>query len=265
MTTNPPENDAKIENQTGSTKDDHTTKEIILKEVKEDLEKYFGGEGQVDTKKDCEHGDVQMKFKHDLKYWMLRFPETFPNEPAQIFRSFVLDCVSRESSIPSDSTLEKPLTNRVNIFLSIKNNCSGACKICKDITRVNLSKLAATAEATAKTAGNTKLQDVVKALTNELKMTDMATPSTLADEPQNDGSYKITFEHNMAKWFVTFPPDFPAKQAEVLKKHSYGGGSRKVKYISHAKHEEESLVTPDVITLAIFNNCDCLKCRNKRK
>ena len=73
-----------------------------------------------------------------------------------------------------------------------------------------------------------RLRDV-DALTSEIVISEMATPSTLAGQTQNDGSYRIAFEHNNFKWLITFPAEFPDKPAEVYRQESrYGAGLRKL-------------------------------------
>ncbi|CAB3993692.1 Hypothetical predicted protein [Paramuricea clavata] len=131
------------QNQTSSSSPDVvTTKEIILKKIKDGLEKYFGSEGKVDIER-TSHGDLQMTFKHDAKYWMLRFPETFPNQPARLSCAYNPESLSKMSP-SSDYFLVKPLTNHVNVLLSITKTCYGEfCKICKNITKENLAKPAA--------------------------------------------------------------------------------------------------------------------------
>ena len=256
QTNDNPSGSTTVQDQTASSKGDLTTREIVLKEIKDDLERYFGSERPVDIE-GAEYGEVQMSFKHGTKHWMLRFPQTFPAEPAQLFWSGFRERLSRASPISSDILLEKPLTSHVNILLSIKKNCFGnACAICKNFTKENLSE-----PAIAKTASNARLEDVLNAVTNEIKMTEMATPSTLAGEAQSDGSYQIRFEHNLIKWVITLPSDFPANPAEITKKSCYGGGFRKVKYFSRNRRVEESLVTSNLIMLAIRTDCDCWKCK----
>jgi hypothetical protein len=125
-----------------------------LKKIYDGLEKYFGSEGKVDIGR-TSHGDVQMTFKHDTKYWMLRFPETFPNQPARLSSAHSPERLSKMSPC-SDYFLVKPLTNHVNVLLSIKKNCYCSCRICKNITKENLAKPAAA------------VTDVVNELTNHM-------------------------------------------------------------------------------------------------
>ena len=258
---NPPEGSTPQNQTLSGSSDEVTTKEIILKKIYDGLEKYFGSEGKVDIGL-TSHGDVQMTFKHDTKYWMLRFPETFPNQPARLSAAHRPERLSKMSPC-SDYFLVKPLTNHVNVLLSIKKTCYGEfCKICKNITKENV-----TMPATAKPVGITRLRDVVDALTNEILISEMTTPSTLAGQAQNDGSYKIAFEHNYLKWLITFPAEFPDKPAEVYRQERrYGARAvpKKINYFSNTKHAQEPLVSSDLIMLAIYTSCGCLKCRNKK-
>ncbi|CAB3991785.1 Hypothetical predicted protein, partial [Paramuricea clavata] len=256
-TNNPPGNDT-AQNQSANTANETaTTKEIILKKIYDGLEKYFGSEGKVAIER-TSHGEVQMTFKHYQYHWMLRFPETFPNRPAQLLSAFN----PKYLSPCSNWLLESPLTNYVNILLSIKKSCySSLCKICKTITKENLTK-----PATAKPMSNKSLGDVVDALTNEITMSEMATPKTLAGQTQSDGSYKIAFEHNYSKWLITFPAVFPDKPAEVYKQGSCYGTVRleKIDLSSNTRHKQEPLVSSNLIMLAIYTSCRCWKCRSKK-
>ena len=256
--TNDPPRNVTVQNQAATSDDDVTLREIILKETHDELRRYFGSEGKVDIEGTI-HGDVQMTFKHDIKYWMVRFPKTFPSQPAQLFWSHSPASLSRISPI-FDFLLEKPLKNHVNILLSIKKNCYGySCKICKNFTKENLAK-----PAPAKTAVSSRLEDVVKSLTNEIEMTDMAAPLSFAGGAQNDGSYKVSFDHNFIRWLITFPPEFPDKPAEIHKQIGYGAEPQKIHYFSNTKHEQEPLVSSVLIISAIYINCGCFKCKRKK-
>jgi hypothetical protein len=256
-TNNPPRNDTAQNKSANTANETVTTKEIILKKIYDGLDKYFGSEGKVAIER-TSHGEVQMTFKHYQYHWMLRFPETFPNRPAQLLSAFN----PKYLSPCSNCLLESPLTNYVNILLSIKKSCySSLCEICKTITKENLTK-----PVTAKPMSNKSLGDVVDALTNEITMSEMATPTTLAGQTQSDGSYKIAFEHNYSKWLITFPAVFPDKPAEVYKRESCYGAVRleKIDLSSNTRHKQKPLVSSDLILLAIYTSCSCWKCRSKK-
>ena len=117
-----------------------TQKDVVLKEVYDDLQNCFGSEINVEIEL-TRCGDVQMQFEHAKKYWLIRFPETFPDRPAKI----LFASKSKISSGLSQSShyyLEKPVTNHVNILLSIRNNCSLTCKICENINEKTLTESA---------------------------------------------------------------------------------------------------------------------------
>ena len=235
--------------------DEATTKEITLKKIYDGLEKYFGSEGNVDIER-TSHGDVQMTFKHDTKYWMLRFPETFPNQPARLSTAHSPERLSKMSPC-SDYFPVKPLTNHVNVLLSIKKNCYGSCRICKTFTKENLAKPAAAIPP----PDNSKVTEVVNVLTNEIKMT-LSTPLMFASETQNDGSCRIKFQHYHAKWSIEIPAEFPDKPAEVYKQESNHRDPEKktINDSSKSKHEQKSLISSDLIMLAIRSNCYCSQC-----
>jgi hypothetical protein len=252
---NPPENST-IQNQTTTTEDKKaTTKEIIIKDTYDELEKFFG-QRNVEIER-TSHGDINMIFEHESYHWMVRFPKTFPNQPAKLYRASNRHNFSSSSPCPHYN-LEKPLTNHVNILLSIKKNCHFSCKICENISKEKLTKPAA-----AMPPVTTTFADVVKELANEIKMTDMPTPLSFSDRTQNDGSHKIEFQHYCNMWSIKIPAEFPEKPAEVYKERPYGAPEKKtITDSSKSKHEQKSLVSSDLIMLAIRSNCYCSPCRN---
>ena len=72
-----------VQSQTVNDENKATQKEVVLKEVYDDLQNCFGSEVKVEIEL-TRCGDVQMKFEHGKKYWLIRFPETFPDRPAKI-------------------------------------------------------------------------------------------------------------------------------------------------------------------------------------
>ncbi|CAB3991788.1 Hypothetical predicted protein [Paramuricea clavata] len=112
------------------------TKEIIMKDTYDELEKFFGQEN-VEIER-TSYDDINMIFEHESYRWMVCFPKTFPNQPAQLYRVSKRRHFSSSSPCPHYN-LEKPLTNHVNILLSIKKNCRLTCKICENICKENLT------------------------------------------------------------------------------------------------------------------------------
>ncbi|CAB4034442.1 Hypothetical predicted protein [Paramuricea clavata] len=151
----------------------------------------------------------------------------------------------------------KALTNHVNVLLSIKKNCYGSCKICKNISKENLAKPGA-----AVPPDNSKVTDVVNELTKDIKMT-LSTPLTFASQAQNDGSNtnRIEYQHH-ATWSIEIPAQFPDKPAEVYKQESshHDPEKKALNDLLKSKHEQKSLVSSDLIMLAIRSNCYCSEC-----
>ena len=123
--------------QTSATTEDEkaTTREMVMKDTYDELEKFFG-KGKVEIQRS--YDDINMIFEHESYHWMVCFPENFPNKPAQLYRVSKRRHFSSSSPCPHYN-LEKPLTNHVNIFLSIKKNCRLTCKICENISKENLT------------------------------------------------------------------------------------------------------------------------------
>ena len=253
-TYNPPGNGT-FQDQTANDENEKATeKEVVMKNTYDELEKYFG-KGKVEIER-TRFNDITMIFEHDSYHWMLRFPETFPNQPAQLLRSVTCRHLSNSSPC-SDYLLVTPLTSHVNILLSIKKTCRSSCTICKSITREKLAKPVA-----AVIPNNAKVGDVVKGLTTDIQMTLTPTPLSFAGKAQSDGSYRIEFEHNIAKWSIEIPPEFPDKPAEVYQQVSRFGTPEKktIKDFSSSRLKEKPLISSDLIMSAIRSNCSCSKC-----
>ena len=133
-------------NQTDSDRnkndDDETPseREIVLKKIYDQLRNWFGTQSEsafnFETSKNCP-GAIEISFRHNNKYWLIRFPAEFPTIPAKLFHS------TREASLRSrecsQSNIVESLINDVNILLTMKNICSG-CSICKNFTKEMLSQ-----------------------------------------------------------------------------------------------------------------------------
>ena len=65
-------------------------KEIVLKKIYDELKYWFGNEPQsnfnFETSDNCP-GAIEIRFKHNYKYWMIRFPADFPATPAKLFHT----------------------------------------------------------------------------------------------------------------------------------------------------------------------------------
>jgi hypothetical protein len=218
------------------------------------LEKYFG-QGKVEMER-TRNGDINMNFEHESYHWMVRFPESFPDQPAKLFRAMDRDRLSSISPC-HHYYLETPLNNHVNILLSIKKNCKWTCRTCESITKEKLTKPATVAVILE----NTKLANVLQELTTEIPMT-LSTPLSSAVQAKVDGSYRIEFEHNYSKWSVAIPAEFPEKPAEVYKKEgTYGTPQKKtINELSSGRHKEKPLISSDDIMSAIRRNCFCSQC-----
>ena len=243
----PPESGA-VQNLAVDDENKASPKDVIVKEVYDHILKFYGNEGNVEIER-TGYGDVQMKFQHKNKMWMIRFPEAFPNQPAKIFSAF--KSVFPSSLSPChDYYLEKPLTNHVNILLSIKKCCCMTCIICENINKKKLEKHAEMRPV------STKVAAVVDELTNDIEMT-LSTPLKFFGEGQTDGSYRIEFEHGFSKWSIHIPAQFPDKPALVFKSKV---PIEKTINGSSMDKQEEQLISANRILLAIRSNCYCSRC-----
>ena len=253
-TNKPSENEAFQDQTANSENEQATEKEVVMKNTYDELEKYFG-KGKVEIEQSINHDDINMIFEHKSYYWMLRFPKTFPNRPAKFFRELMRRDLSNSSPY-SEYLLETPLTNPVNILLSIKKMCWSTCHICKSITKEKLTKPVATV-----IPDNAKVGDVVKGLTTEIQVTLTPTSLSFAGKAQSDGSYRIEFEHYVSKWSIEIPSEFPGKPAEVYKQGRYGPPQKQsINELSSSRLKEKPLISSDLIMSAIRSNCVCSQC-----
>ena len=65
-------------------------REIALKKIHDQLKHWFGTHSEsgfsFETSKDCS-GAIEISFKHNRKFWMVRFPKGFPADSTEIFCS----------------------------------------------------------------------------------------------------------------------------------------------------------------------------------
>ena len=116
-------------------------RDIALKKIYDELKKWFGIQSdsmlKFEKSKDIP-GAIEISFKHNRRYWMVRFPEDFPTKPAKLFYS------TWEASVRHNEcfafAIVKPLDNEVNVLLTIKNVCSLCIKVCKNFTKESLSQ-----------------------------------------------------------------------------------------------------------------------------
>ena len=251
-TDNPPENGT-FQNQTGKDENEKATKkEVVMKDTYDELEKYFD-KGKVEIER-TRFNDITMIFEHDSYHWMVRFPETFPDQPAKLFRAGMRRHLS--NSCPcSDYLLVTPLTNHVNILLSIQKTCRSTCTICKNITREKLTK-----SVVAVISDNAKIEDFVKNLAIEIQITLTPTQLSFAGKAQSDGSYRIEFEHSIAKWSIEIPSEYPDKPAEVYKQAGRYGTPQKKTIKEFSSSRLKPLISSDLIMSAIRSNCFCSQC-----
>ena len=125
--------------------DDNETpseREIALKKIYDQLKHWFGTHSEsgfsFETSKDCS-GAVEISFKHNRKFRMVRFPKGFPVDPTEIFCSAFQESL-RLSNIHKTDLVE-PLNNDVNILLSIKKRChESKCNVCKHFTKESIAR-----------------------------------------------------------------------------------------------------------------------------
>ena len=191
-------------------------RKVILDQIHYQLKYWFGiqteSKFKYETSKNTPGAD-EITFKHNSKYWMVRFPKDFPSNPAKLFYSF-WDSYNSYNKC-SDYDLVKPLTNEESILLSIKNICV-SCKVCKHITTESVLGLRSMAMKTF----SISLNELVSELSMSLDV------NALNANPVGKNHVEVTFKHASKYWIVVLPaqfPDLPAKVYHLL----YEGSSQR--------------------------------------
>ena len=179
-------------------------RKVPLDQIHDHLKYWFGFQTEskfkYETSKNISGAD-EITFKHNFKYWMVRFPKDFPSNPAKLFYSY---CDSYNSYNKfSDHDLVKPLTNKESILLSIKKNCR-VCKICKQITTESVVN----PRSAAVKSFSISLNDLLSKLDTCLGV------NASNANPVCKNEFEITFKHANKCWIIALPirfPDIPAK------------------------------------------------------
>ena len=187
-------------------------RKIILDQIHDHLKYWFGIQTESMFKYETSKiipGADEITFKHNSKYWMVRFPNDFPSNPAKLFYCYRNSCNSYNKC--SDHDLVKPLTNEESILLSIKKNC--VCKVCEHITTESV----VSPRSTAVNFFSISLNELITKLNTSLNV------DTLSAIPFSKSEFEITFKHANKCWIIVLPirfPDMPAKVYYLLREGS---------------------------------------------
>ena len=246
-------NQADPDKNKNSDEETPSERETVLKKIHDHLKHWFG---QTDSmfkfeKSKDSPGAIEISFKHNDKYWMVRFPNDFPTNPANLFFSPWPATV--RSNECTELGLVKPLKNEVNILLTIKNIC-GTCKVCKHFTEELLSQPGLNSHSMEKLA--VSLNKLARELTNTFH--DVTVNVT---QPLHTSHAEIKFKHGCWHWIINLPaqsPEIPAKVSYLL----YEGSSQKHDTLLCEKHSHgpQDLNTSKLIVKAVRFNCYCEKC-----
>ena len=230
-------------------------REIVLKKIYDQLRNWFGTQSEsafnFETSKDCP-GAIEISFKHNNKYWLVRFPAKFPAIPAKLFHS------TREALLRSrecsQSNIVESLINDVNILLTMKNICGG-CSICKNFTKESLSK------PDYSSRFMDKLAVAINKIATELDNTFPDVTELIVNHPVDTTHATITFNHGTKWWIINVPvqfPDLPTKVYNQLYKESRQRSDVQL----YEKKDLRDLNTSKLIIKAINCNCSCSTCEN---
>jgi hypothetical protein len=176
-------------------------RESIIQKIYDCLKFWFGTPAESMVKYESSEntpGAIEIRFKHNSRYWMIRFPKDFPANAAKL--SHCYDDSSYNKCSDSD-IVQPPLTNEVSILLTITKLC-GACNVCESIT--------AAIDQRCRENFAISLNELVKELDKSLHV-----KSLNANQPLNMNYTEITFEHANKRWIIVLPTQFPDIPAKV--------------------------------------------------
>ena len=228
-------------------------KEIVLKKIYDELKYWFGTKPEssfnFQFSNNCP-GAIEIRFKHNYKYWMIRFPADFPATPAKLFHTSE-DSVRFNECAHFD--LVEPLNDEVNILLTVKNICS-ECKICKKFTKESLSR------ADFNLRNMDKLANFAHEFVTKLDKYFPDVTECNINHPSDTSHATITFKHGTKRWVINVPAQFPDAPAKVYQ--SDKESSQQSDVLLYEKHPQgpQVLNTRQLIIKAINCNCFCSKC-----
>ena len=239
--------------------DDETPseREIVLKKIYDQLRNWFATQSEsafkFEKSKDCP-GAIEISFRHNSKYWLVRFLAEFPTIPAKLFYS------TRKASLRSreylQSNITEPLINDVNILLTMKNIC-GECSICKNFTKESLSQPDYSSHFREKFAA------AINKIVTELTSTFPDVTELNMNNPVDTSHSTITFSHVTQWWIINVPVQFPDLPAKVYKQsHKESRQRCDVMFYEKKSRGPRNLNTSKLIIKAINCNCFCPTCEN---
>ena len=248
-------------------KNDHegavTVREILLRKIHDEVKKWFGSQSDSIFKFEKSKnspGAVEISFKHNKKFWMVRCLKDFPIKPAELFCSMSQDALHISMIYKTD--IVKPLNSVVNILLTIKNRCnSSKCGVCEHFTKDLLSQSNFNPQVMEKLVDSaTKLEyDITMCLA-------LSDVDDLKVKCASDSQAEITFKHGGRFWIIDVPAYFPDVPANVYYL-AHEGSSQKCDAIWHGEHScgRQALNTSELIIKAIHFTCFCRSCFNARQ
>ena len=228
-------------------------KEIVLKKIYDELKYWFGTKPQSNFNfktSNCP-GAIEIRFKHNYKHWMIRFPPDFPGTPAKLFHTSE-DSVRFKECAQFD--VVEPLNDEVNMLLTLKNIC-GACKICKKFTKESLSR------PDFNLRNMDKLADFAHEFVIKLDKYFADFSGFKLNHFEDTSDATIGFEHNSQWWVINIPALFPDAPAKVYRKR-YNESFQQNDVLLYENNQQgpQVLNTPQLVIKAINYNCFCSKC-----
>ena len=233
-------------------------REVILKKIHDHLKYRFGGQPEsmfkLETSKNS-RDIIEISFKHNRNFWLVRFPVDFPGKTAELFCSNCSESLHYSKVFRND--IVEPLNNDVNILLSMKNRCSGGdYDVCKHFTKESLSQYDFSPVLREKLqAAVSKLEDdITRNLSgvNDLKSKCL------------DSLGEITFKHGGKFWIINitaFFPDVPANVYYLYHEKSY---QKHEALLPGHSNEPHGINSSKMIIKTIHMSCRCTPCMNAR-
>ena len=238
-----------------------TRREINIKRLLDEIQSNFpGAEPVLESTGSLDSSDTEMKFKHESKYWLIRFPPNFPENPATMSQSF--SKTASDSSTRQTVNVGSPnsLNNYISILLAVKKKCSNHCSCCEKINAQSLARSDAPLNLLLTQEGEAKFKELWAetesnlADQGSLKKGIKYIPNSQSQEP----TLEMSFTHCLKNWTVGLSSTFPSTPAEVTYQEQPQNPARRALDASNSSIELDS---PGNILLAISKKCYCKGCK----
>ena len=238
-----------------------TRREINIKRLFDEIQSNFpGAEPILESTGSLDSSDTKVKFKHESRYWLIRFPPNFPENPATMSQSFSKTASNSSTRQTVNVGSPNSLNNYISILLAVKKMCSDYCSCCEKITAQSLARSDAPLNLLLTQEGEAKFKELWAetesnlAEQGSLKKGIKYIPNSQSQEP----TLEMSFTHCLKIWTVGLSSTFPSTPAEVTYQEQPQNQTRRAVNAGDSSIELDS---PGNILLAISKKCFCNKCK----